>query len=133
MIWIPPLYTNELNDIRIKTNRSIVKLLSPEQQKHFVQQLEQRQRRTGNLASMLADLELSKSQERNIILLMKKSQERVWDIVANTSIPWEERTTQIKSVRTIQQIEGQLTNKQLVNWSVRLEIAKLADEDQAIE
>jgi hypothetical protein len=110
-----------------------VKLLSPEQQKHFVQQLEQRQRRTGNLASMLADLELSKSQERNIILLMKKSQERVWDIVANTSIPWEERTTQIKSVRTIQQIEGQLTNKQLVNWSVRLEIAKLADEDQAIE
>lgn len=107
---------SQMKDIRMDANDKIMQLLPPNQRTLFEDQAEESQRLTEKYMMMILELDLSESQQTAIVNSLLKSQQGVWAIVSNTSLPWEKRRQKLKSINAVELISEKLTKKQTSIW-----------------
>jgi Spy/CpxP family protein refolding chaperone len=107
---------SQMKEIRMEANTKIMQLLPPNQRAIFEDQTEESQRLTDKYMMMILNLDLTESQQTAIISSLIKSQQRVWSIVSNSSLSWEQRRKKLKSVNAIELISNQLTKTQRNTW-----------------
>lgn len=107
---------SQMKDIRMDANAKIMQLLPYKQRVLFEEQTEESQRLTDQYMVMVLNLDLTESQQTAIISSLIKSQQRVWSIVSNTSLSWEQRRKKIKRVNALEVISNQLTKAQRSSW-----------------
>jgi len=106
----------QMKDIRTEASNKIMQLLPPNQRVLFDDQAEESQRLTEKYMMMIVQLNLSESQQTEFINSLINSQERVWSIVSDKSLPWEKRRQKLKNINPLELISDQLTKKQLSTW-----------------
>lgn len=107
---------SQIKEIRMETNDRIMQLLSPRERVLFEDQSEESQRLTEKYMMLILELDLTENQQTAIINSLIKSQQQVWSIVSDTSIPWEKRRQKLKRVNALELISGQLTKNQRSLW-----------------
>jgi len=82
----------------------------------FESQLEESQQLTEQYTMMMLQLDLTENQQTDIVKSLIKSQQRVWSVVSDTSLSWEQRRQKLKRVNAINLITGKLTTTQRSAW-----------------
>jgi hypothetical protein len=107
---------SQMKDVRTDASNKIMQLLPPNQRALFEDQAEESQNLTEKYMMMILELDLSEDQQTVIVNSLLKSQQGVWAIVSNTSLPWEKRRQKLKSINAIELISNKLTKKQTSIW-----------------
>lgn len=105
---------NRINKIKKKSAEKIMELLSSEEKKSIENKLKECSELAEETLLMVLGLDLSLKQQDIITHSLLADQQRVAAIVANQSISWEERRSQLKTGNVLELISDPLKSEQLM-------------------
>lgn len=106
-------YTNQLQELHSDVSDKIMLTLTPEQQILFSEQLEKNQAAANDSFIGLLALDLSDEQLLLVANSLISSQKKVWSIIANTNISWEERRAKLAHLNALSQVRSALIASKL--------------------
>lgn len=107
---------SQMKEIRMDAGSKITQVLPLKDREIFESQLEESQQLTEQYTMMMLQLDLTENQQTDIVKSLIKSQQRVWSVVSDTSLSWEQRRQKLKRVNAINLITGKLTTTQRSAW-----------------
>lgn len=106
-------YTNQIQNIQSEVSDKIMLTLTPDQQVLFSDQLESNQASANESFLSFLTLDLSESQQLLVANSLLNTQKKVWNIVANTNLTWEERRAKLAHLNVVGQIRSVLIANKL--------------------
>lgn len=106
-------YMNQIQNIQSNVSDKIMLTLTPDQQLLFSDQLDKNQSAASESFLSFLTLDLSESQQLLVANSLLNTQRKVWNIIANTDLSWEERRAKLAHLNAVGQIRSILIANKL--------------------